>query len=144
MYRVSPFTYWVAGIASTMLAGRQVQCAQAELSIFPPPAGQTCEQYLGPYAAQAGGTIQNPASTTECQYCSLSVADQFLAGSNIYYSERWRNFGLMWVFVVFQIFVAVFAYWFFRVRQKKKGPGLAERVAGSFKWIVTKFWKKQH
>jgi ABC-type multidrug transport system permease subunit len=90
MYRVSPFTYWVGGMVAVMLAGRPVECASREVSILDPLSGQTCGQYLGPYAQAAGGTIQNPNDTDTCRYCSLSNADQFLAGSNIYYSERWR------------------------------------------------------
>ena len=53
MYRVSPLTYWVAGIAAAMLHGRQVVCAEVELSIFNPPAGQTCGQYMEAYLTQA-------------------------------------------------------------------------------------------
>ena len=145
MYRVSPLTYWVAGIAAAMLHGRQVNCAPAETSIFSPPAGQTCQQYMASYLAQAPGTLQNPMSTSECRYCALSVADQYLASSNIYWSERWRNFGLIWVYVFFNIFMATFLYWFFRVRQRgNKSGGITEKLGRASQWLVTKFWKKQH
>jgi ABC-type multidrug transport system ATPase subunit len=115
MYRVSPFTYWVGGMVSTMLAGRPVECNEREVSVFDPPAGQSCGAYLSDYAAVSGGTIQNPGATSACQFCALSNADQFLSGSNIYYSERWRNFGLLFVFIGFNILVAMFTYWIFRV-----------------------------
>ncbi|KAJ4333725.1 hypothetical protein N0V87_007386 [Didymella glomerata] len=142
MYRVSPFTYWISGIVSTMLAGREVTCSSTEVSIFDPPSGQTCGQYLGPYAQAAMGTIQNPDATASCQYCALSNADQFLAGSNIYYSERWRNFGIMFAFISFNVFLALLTYWLFRVvnlsnftakfHKTKKGAkakGTAEKAA---------------
>ena len=90
MYRASPFTYWVGGMVSTMLAGRPVQCGASEVSVFNPPAGQTCGAYLNGFANASGGVIQNPAATSNCEYCALSNADQFLAGVSIYYSERWR------------------------------------------------------
>ena len=115
MYRASPFTYWVGGMVSTMLAGRQVTCSDTEVSIFDPPAGQTCGAYLDSYATAAGGAIQNPDATSACQYCSLTNADQFLAGSSIYYGERWRNFGLIFVFIIFNVFIAVLTYYLFRV-----------------------------
>jgi ABC-type multidrug transport system permease subunit len=73
-----------------MLAGRPVVCSSSEVSVFDPPAGQTCGAYLEDYISAAGGTIQNPGATSDCQYCALTIADQFLAGSSIYYSERWR------------------------------------------------------
>jgi ATP-binding cassette subfamily G (WHITE) protein 2 (PDR) len=146
MYRVSPLTYWVAGIAAAMLHGRQVVCADAELSIFNPPAGQTCGEYLAPYLTQAPGTLNNPDAVNDCSYCALSVADQYLNGSNIYWSERWRNWGLMWAYVIFNIAVATFLYYFFRVR-KSSGKSKSDKGAKlgfGLKWVVNKFWKKQH
>ncbi|KAF2723016.1 hypothetical protein K431DRAFT_311408 [Polychaeton citri CBS 116435] len=117
MYRVSPFTYWVGAMAAAMLAGREVQCATNELNIFNPPSGETCQSYLASYLAQAPGVLENPDATTACRYCGITSADQFLAGVNIYWSERWRNFGLVWAYVGFNVVVAVFVYWFFRVRK---------------------------
>lgn len=142
MYRVSPFTYWIGGIVSTMVAGRKVTCSSTEVSIFDPPSGQTCGEYLGSYAEVAMGTIQNPQATAECRYCAISTADQFLAGSKIFYGERWRNFGIMFAFIGFNIFLALLTYWLFRVanlsnftakfsKTKKgaKAKGTAEKAA---------------
>ncbi|KAM5341482.1 hypothetical protein ACJ41O_014513 [Fusarium nematophilum] len=117
MYRVSPFTYWVAGIASTELSGRAITCSVDETSIFNPPANQTCGEYMADYLTMAPGQLQNPDASEQCQYCSLSNADQFMAGSNIYYSERWRNFGIVWAYIAFNIFVAVVSYYLFRVKK---------------------------
>jgi ATP-binding cassette subfamily G (WHITE) protein 2 (PDR) len=145
MYRVSPLTYWVAGIAAAMLHGRQVVCAEAELSIFNPPAGETCGQYMQAYLTQAPGTLNNPDASADCSYCALSVADQYLNGSNIYWSERWRNFGLMWAYVIFNIAAATFLYYFFRVRKSSgKSSDKVQKLGFGLKWIVNKFWKKQH
>jgi ABC-type multidrug transport system permease subunit len=122
-------------MVSTMLSGRQVICSAQEVSVFDPPAGQTCGAYLADYAAAAGGTIQNPEATTSCNYCSLSNADQFLAGSSIYYGERWRNFGIIFAFIGFNIFLAILTYYLFRVANlknlfhKKKGPAKAKEGA---------------
>ncbi|CAG8279653.1 unnamed protein product [Penicillium salamii] len=121
MYRVSPFTYWVGGMASAQLHGRQVVCSASELSIFNPPSGQTCMEYLQKYATAAGGQIMNGNATSNCEYCPLSVADQSLASFGIYYSERWRNFGIMWAFIAFNIFVAVVMYYLVRVKRWNKG-----------------------
>ncbi|KAH7062844.1 ABC-2 type transporter-domain-containing protein [Paraphoma chrysanthemicola] len=115
MYRVSPFTYWIGGLVSTMLANRPVVCSSTEISIFDPPSGQTCGAYLRDFASAAGGVIQNPGATSSCEYCSLSNSNQFLAGSSVFYSERWRNFGIMFAFILFNVFIAVLTYWLFRV-----------------------------
>jgi ATP-binding cassette subfamily G (WHITE) protein 2 (PDR) len=120
MYRVSPLTYWSAGIVSTELHDRMVKCAPAEVSIFNPPPGQTCQQYLAPYMSKAPGQLQNPMDMSDCRYCGVSEADQFLAASNIFYSERWRNFALLWAYIGFNVVVAVASYYVFRVKKWKK------------------------
>ncbi|OLN81927.1 ABC transporter CDR4-like protein 4 [Colletotrichum chlorophyti] len=117
MYRVSPFTYWVAAIAATQLHGRAVTCSESETSIFSPPANQTCGEYLADYLQTAPGQLQNPDATDACRYCSLTNADQYLAGSNIVWDERWRNFGIVWAFIIFNIFVAVVSYYLVRVKK---------------------------
>lgn len=102
-------------MVATMLGGREVVCSSTEVSVFDPPAGQTCGDYLRDFAQVAMGTIQNPDATESCNYCSLSNADQFLASVNIYYSERWRNFGILFAFIGFNVFLALLTYWLFRV-----------------------------
>ncbi|KXH25655.1 ABC-2 type transporter [Colletotrichum nymphaeae SA-01] len=121
MYRVSPFTYWVAGIVGTQLSGRPVTCSATETSVFNPPANQTCGEYLADYLKLAPGQLQNPEATEACRYCSLSNADQYLAGSNIFYDERWRNFGIVWAFIFFNIFIAVISYYLVRVKKWNSG-----------------------
>ncbi|KAF5845320.1 hypothetical protein GGP41_002938 [Bipolaris sorokiniana] len=115
MYRVSPFTYWIAGLVSTMSAGRPVVCSATEVLRFDPPSNQTCGAYLDAFAARAGGVIQNPDATADCRYCSLKTTDQFLASTRIFYSERWRNFGIVCAFIVFNAFMAILMYYLFRV-----------------------------
>lgn len=128
MYRISPFTYWVGAMAAAMLHGRQVICSAAETSVFQPPSGQTCGAYLEPYlSGGAPGYLQNPKATSDCAYCSVRVADTFLASVGIQWSDRWRDFGLVWVYVFFNIFVAVFVYWFFRVRTSSKKMKVANK-----------------
>ena len=130
MYRVSPLTYWVGGMADALLYGRPISCSQDETSIFNPPSGETCGSYLAPYLAKAPGSLQNPTATADCRYCQLTSADQFLAGTEIYWNDRWRDFGLMWVYIAFNVFGAVLLYWFFRVRKSsgKQSIGLRGRL----------------
>lgn len=119
MYRVSPFTYYIGGIAGAALHGRTVECNAAELSVFNPPSGQTCGDYMEKYVESAGGSVYNKNATSDCQYCSMSSADQYLAAREIYYDDRWRNYGIFWCYFVFNIFGAVILYYLFRVRTSK-------------------------
>ncbi|GLA65890.1 hypothetical protein AtubIFM56815_009691, partial [Aspergillus tubingensis] len=94
MYRVSPFTYFVAGVASTQLHGVTVNCSSAEMAVFDPPSGQTCVEYLGDYLKTVPGRLMNPDAMTSCEYCPYSVADQFLAEREYRFDRRWMDFGV--------------------------------------------------
>lgn len=129
MYRVSPFTYYISGISSTALHGRQVQCNDAELRVFDPPSGQTCGEYLTKYATAAMGSIYNENATSGCQYCSMKEADQYLAVREIYWEDRWRNYGIFWCYFVFNIIGAITLYYVFRVRTSRAKVGKGKKTA---------------
>ncbi|KAI0833903.1 ABC-2 type transporter-domain-containing protein [Hypoxylon sp. FL0890] len=120
MYRASPFTYWIGGIVGTQLHDRLVECSSTETSIFDPPSGQTCGQYMADYLATAPGQLQNWNDYSNCRYCSVTKADQYLAPTGISWDDRWRNFGLFWVYIVFNIMVTVASYYIFRVAQWRR------------------------
>ena len=118
MWRVSPFTYLVGGWAGAGLSGRTVTCEISELAIFDAPAGSTCGQYLRSYFEHGAlGQLLNPSATVGCQYCPLTDADQFLALSEIHPSDVYRNLGIGYVFVAFNIFATLTLYYLFRVRR---------------------------
>ncbi|KAK4551925.1 Multidrug resistance protein [Recurvomyces mirabilis] len=84
-------------------------------------------------------TFEVLTSKSAIRTCIVSFDDQeesilcasrptsFSAGS-----DRWRDFGLMSVYVGFNVFGAIFLYWFFRVRKAsgKSGPGFNGKMAG--------------
>jgi ATP-binding cassette, subfamily G (WHITE), member 2, PDR len=120
MYRVSPFTYLVSGMMSTGLANTKVVCSSIEYLHFDPPSGETCGTYMSDYIKMAGGYLLNENATSACSFCSVEDTNVFLAGVSSKYSERWRNFGLMWVFIGFNVLGAIFMYWLVRVPKVKK------------------------
>lgn len=120
MYRVSPFTYLVDAMLSVGLANAPAHCASNEVSLFNPPSGQTCGEYLAAYMSLAGGSLSNPNATSQCEFCSITDTNTFLGEVNSFYSHRWRNFGLMWVYIVINIFGALFFYWLARVPKNTK------------------------
>jgi ABC-type multidrug transport system permease subunit len=123
MYRVSPFTYLVSGMLSTAVSGTTVTCSSIETLVFDPPANQTCYDYLNAYASRTGGYIENPDATSSCAYCSMSSTDTFLAQVFSYWDDAWRNFGIMWAYLAFNIVVALGIYWLARVPKKNKTKG---------------------
>lgn len=119
MYRVSPFTYLVSAMLSVGVANTQVTCAANEYLTFDPPSGQTCYQYLNDYMIAAGGYVTNANATADCNFCSVSDTNMALAGVQSHYSERWRNFGILWAYIIFNMFAALGVYWLVRVPKKK-------------------------
>ncbi|KAL5338916.1 ABC-2 type transporter-domain-containing protein [Aspergillus crustosus] len=119
MYRVSPFTYLVSSVLSTGLAGAEVQCSDIEILTIPPPSGEDCNSYLGPYANLTGGNILDSAPNGDCRMCATSSTDQYLGLLGINPDDLWRNVGILFVYVVFNAFAAVFLYWLIRVPKKK-------------------------
>lgn len=121
MYRVSPFTYLVSGMLSAGLSGASAHCESVELLTFNPPSNMTCQSYLADYIKMAGqGYVENPDATSNCNFCSISSTDAFLAKIHSHFGEAWRNFGLMWVYILFNIAGAVFIYWLARVPKAPK------------------------
>ena len=120
MYRVSPFTYLIDGMLATGLANNQVQCSSIEVTSFQPPPGQTCGQYMAAYISEAGGYLTDPNATDTCDFCSASSTNVYLAQLSSQYSTRWRNFGVMWAFILFNVAAALFFYWLARVPRGQK------------------------
>jgi hypothetical protein len=77
---------------------------------------------MDPYISAAGGYLQDPTSTEMCDYCTYDDTNVFLGQIGIYYEDRWRNFGIIWVYIVFNVLAAVGLYWLVRVPKggKKK------------------------
>lgn len=124
MYRVSPFTYLVSAMLSTGLSGADVMCEKVEYLTFNPPSSQTCGEYLAPYINTVhSGYVENPNATSDCSFCSVSKTDTFLAAIGSNFDDAWRNFGLMWVYIAFNIAGAVFIYWLARVPKGKRASG---------------------
>lgn len=124
MYRANPFTYLVQGMLSDGLAHNTVECLPRELIKFEPPLGQNCQAYMSSYIETRGGYLTDPTATSNCEFCQVATTDAFLALVNSFYSQRWRNYGIVIAFIGINIFGAVFLYWLARVpkgsREKKR------------------------
>ena len=119
MYRISPFTYMVSGMLSTAVANTQVFCADNEFVRFDPPQGQTCAEYMFEQLQVTGYlSPANENATRDCAYCPVKETNVFLASVQSYYSERWRNLGIMFAYIAFNIMGALAMYWLVRVPKK--------------------------
>jgi len=126
MYRFPPYTYLVGTILSIGIANTAVKCSPIELLRFEPLPNTTCGVYMAPYIEQLGGYLTNPAVTTEYEFCVITDTSTFLSSVGVDYGDRWRNFGILWEYVIFNVLVAVLLYWGVRVPKKRREKGFGE------------------
>lgn len=121
MNRVSPFTYLISGMLSTGVADARISCADNEFLNFDPLDGQTCGEYMENYIERESGYLLNPdARAGSCEFCPQDSTNVFLADFSSYFSEAWRNFGLIWAYIVFNVFAALLIYWLVRMPKGNK------------------------
>ncbi|KIW62366.1 hypothetical protein PV04_10546 [Phialophora macrospora] len=130
MYRVSPFTYFFSGVLSVGLANSHISCATEELLRFSPPPPLNCSTYLAPYMEASGGylTPDSLGSTTECVFCSGNDTNVFLESVSAKYEDRWRNFGIFWSYIVFNVAAAVLLFWLTRVPKGRQVQRVASDI----------------
>lgn len=116
MFRISPFTYVVEGLVGPEVHNKKVKCNRDELNIMDPPSGQTCGQFLNTYINNHTGFLMNPEATADCEYCPFSVQDDVVLPYHVKYHHRWRNFGFMWIYICFNIFLMLSCYYIMRVK----------------------------
>ncbi|KAL2833191.1 ABC-2 type transporter-domain-containing protein [Aspergillus pseudoustus] len=120
MHPVSPGTYLVGGVMSAAISGADVACSETEILRIQSLSGMSCGAFMGSFANETGGVLLNPTATDVCQYCVLANTDQFLSRFDIYYGDAWRNFGVLWIYIFFNIGAAMGLYWVFRMPKVRK------------------------
>lgn len=118
MYYLTPFRYILDGFLGVAVHGRPVICSSTELARFTPPPGQTCQSYTQAFIAQAGGYVQNGTDGL-CEFCQYANGDEFAAGFNVHYSDKWLDYGVTWAFCVFNFMVVFLCTWLYLGGMKK-------------------------
>ncbi|OKL61154.1 hypothetical protein UA08_03474 [Talaromyces atroroseus] len=112
MYWLTPFHYLLEALLGVLVHGQPVRCVAREEARFTPPSGMTCQSYAGAYTAQAGGYVEDVGNGM-CAFCAYSTGDQFAASFNVFYSNKWRDFGIFWGYIVFNFSVIFFLSWLY-------------------------------
>ncbi|RDW93714.1 putative ABC transporter [Aspergillus mulundensis] len=110
MYWLTPFHYLLEAFLGVLVHNIPMQCVEREESFFSlPPDQNSCQSYASSFLSQpsASGYVRD-AGNNMCAYCQYSDGDQFATNFNVYYSHKWRDYGIFWAFVMFN-FAAVFA-----------------------------------
>lgn len=102
------------------LDNTHITCSDVELLHINPPlnSGSACGEYLGPYLRYASGSLENPAATTDCQYCEVDQTNSLLQQMGIETGAVWHNVGYMAVYVVFNVLALYAIYWLVRVEKR--------------------------
>ncbi|KDR66423.1 hypothetical protein GALMADRAFT_80815 [Galerina marginata CBS 339.88] len=117
MYHLSPFTYLLGALVEQAIRHQQIVCSPKELLVVQPPSGQTCGNFMARYVSANGGYLNNLNATSDCEFCPFRTTDQWLGPAlNIYYSHRWRDFGIFCGFIGFNIFLFYLLTYLVRVR----------------------------
>jgi len=130
MWKVSPLTYVIQTLMSLILHDRKVECSSDEYSYFEPPSGMTCQEFAGSFVKQSTGYLKNPEATSDCGYCQYSVGDEYLNTVSVHYHNIWRNFGFMWVYILFNIAAMCAVYYIFRVANVNPVGFIKEKLDG--------------
>ncbi|GME71434.1 unnamed protein product [Ambrosiozyma monospora] len=117
MFVVSPFTYFVQAFAAPIVHDRELRCEPDEFFIMDPPSGENCGSYLKPFVGTSGGYIDNPEAESQCLYCPYTKQGQVVEQFKIKWGYHWRDFGIAWIYIIFNVFAMMFGYWFFRVQK---------------------------
>lgn len=119
-YPLDPFKYFSEGIVSTGLSPVTVHCSSKDFYHFYAPPNMTCGEYTTPFLTYATGYINNPAASGSdlCEYCMYKSGDDYLATLGWNVNNRWRDFGLLTTYWVFNMFLGVIFVHIFR-KQKR-------------------------
>jgi len=112
MYWLTPFKYLLEGFLALLTQGQAIRCETNELAVFPPPPNQSCDSYAGQFAQQAGGYVQTQPDGN-CGFCQFATGEAFAASFNVFPQYIWRDFGIMWIFIMFNfavVFVCTYMY----------------------------------
>lgn len=82
----------------------------------------SCDEYMRDYRTANGGYLLNPDAqgSEQCNFCTFDYTNQFLSSLNIDFENRWRDFGLLWVYIIVNTVGAIVFYKLFRVPRRKK------------------------
>ncbi|KAJ1680261.1 ATP-binding cassette transporter snq2 [Spiromyces aspiralis] len=119
MYWISPIRYFVEGVMTNELHGTKIECNDNEYYKFNIPSNTTCGDYTKAFFdTGAPGYIRYSDATSQCQYCPYKVGDEYYEGLGWDFKYRYRNFGIMLAFIVFNCLAVFFFIKVYKVNKR--------------------------
>ncbi|KAJ3071327.1 hypothetical protein HDU98_005492 [Podochytrium sp. JEL0797] len=119
LYWIDPYHYLIEGMLVNDLGGLALHCDDNSLVPVAIPSNATCAEYFKPYITILGapGILVNPDAMGECLYCPVQVGDNIFEPLGWSYNNRWRNFGFMLAFWLFNRVVTSYFIRRFKVKR---------------------------
>jgi ATP-binding cassette subfamily G (WHITE) protein 2 (SNQ2) len=97
-----------------------VRCSSKDFFRFFAPPGQTCGNYTQAFLTYAAGYINNPSASGDelCEYCEYSSGDEYLSSLGWSVDHRWRDFGILACYWIFNMFLGVVFVHIFRKQRR--------------------------
>jgi len=116
MYPLDPFRYFMEGVITTALGPVTIRCTNDDFLKFFAPPGETCGTYMQAFLDTAPGYIANPNATgnTLCEYCQYSTGTEFLDTLEWHIDNRWRDFGILIGYLLFNVLLCLVFVYIFR------------------------------
>ncbi|KAI5298933.1 hypothetical protein KEM55_002769 [Ascosphaera atra] len=122
IYYLNPFNYLMGSLLTFTTFSQKVECDAEEFSVFNPPKGQTCGDYLEAYLQGAGSSANliNPNATSSCHVCEYKYGSDYLKTINLNdYYYGWRDAALCALFAL-SSYALVFILMKLRTKVSKK------------------------
>ncbi|ORX62950.1 hypothetical protein DM01DRAFT_1314652 [Hesseltinella vesiculosa] len=115
MYPLDPFHWYLEGLGLNELENLTVECNDNDLVRFSPPPGQTCGQYTEAFfSSGATGYLSNPNATApeQCGYCKYNSGAEYMESTFQWeLGTKWRNFGFLVCYFIFNVIVFIGLTW---------------------------------
>ncbi|KAJ3083470.1 hypothetical protein HDU99_009405 [Rhizoclosmatium hyalinum] len=109
LYWIDPYHYLIEGMMVNDLGGLSIHCDEKSFVNVPIPANTTCGKYFAPYLHVAPGKLVDPNAVGMCTYCPMQTGDDIFHSLGWSYENRWRNFGFLIAFWIFnRVLTAIF------------------------------------
>jgi ATP-binding cassette subfamily G (WHITE) protein 2 (SNQ2) len=88
-----------------------VHCSSKELAKFTPPSGMTCQEYVQPFINDKGGYVNE--LNGQCQFCQYANGAEYAKSFNLFYDNRWRDYGVSFAFTIFNFALVFVCTWLY-------------------------------
>ncbi|CAO3634568.1 unnamed protein product [Mucor fragilis] len=120
MYWLDPYHYVIEGLVVNVMDSVEVVCGDNDWTPINSPPGMNCGDYMADFFNAGGnGYLQSNTSTGICNYCPYTKGNQFYEERiGWHFDNRWRDFGILCAYCVFNIFA--FMFFVFLLRKAKR------------------------